>query len=240
MQISIFAFIVFLCVPRLALSWGDLGHKAISEAVQANLEPATMKALARIGGAGDELPIGTLARLSLWPDQLRAFMQSPNAVISGFTTGDLKEARAFVNAHPDHAEWHYVDLPLGSHHYPDLIRSDDFSDPVLRFTRPNDIVQMIQRCIDILEAETESHEFTRLQALRWLCTSSKIFTSRFMSRLAITVPRRTLSLHLGGSTILPPSPNKMPRMTAAEMSYCSEASAVSDRSNGGKSPCRLG
>ncbi len=39
---------------------------------------------------------------------------------------------------------------------------------MLPFTRANDIVQMIQQCIDILEAETESPHFTRLQALRWL------------------------------------------------------------------------
>jgi hypothetical protein len=84
-----------------------------------------------------------------------------------FSPGDLKEARAFVRAHQDNPEWHYVDLPLGSAHYPDLLKQTA-ENPVLPFTRPNDIVQMIQQCIDILEAETESSQFTRLQALRWL------------------------------------------------------------------------
>jgi hypothetical protein len=89
-------------------------------------------------------------------------------VLPGFSPGGLKEARAFVRAHRDNPEWHYVDLPLGSAHYPELLKTDNAEDPVLPFTRPNDIVQMIQQCIDILEAETESSKFTRLQALRWL------------------------------------------------------------------------
>ena len=84
MRISILVSILFFCVPQYVLAWGDLGHKAISEAVQANLEPATVKAIAKIVGSGDELPVGALARLSLWPDQIRAFNKNPNAVISGF------------------------------------------------------------------------------------------------------------------------------------------------------------
>ncbi|WP_447601115.1 hypothetical protein [Nitrospira sp. Nam80] len=65
--------------------------------MQANLEPATIKALADIVGTGDELPGGMLARLSLWPDQIRAFNKNPNAVLPGFSPGDLKEARALCS-----------------------------------------------------------------------------------------------------------------------------------------------
>jgi hypothetical protein len=143
------------------------GKLTISEAVQANLEPETVKAIAKIVGRGDELPVGTLAWLSLWPDHIRALKRNPNARLSGFSPGDLKEAQAFVKAHPDNPEWHYVDLPLGSSRYPDTSQKDPH-DPVLPFTSSHDIVHMIQRCIEILEAETESADFTRLQALRWL------------------------------------------------------------------------
>jgi S1/P1 Nuclease len=58
-------------------------------------------------------------------------------------------------------------LPLGSSHYPDTSHSDPH-DPVLPFTGSHDIVHMIQRCIEVLEAQSESAQFTRLQALRWL------------------------------------------------------------------------
>jgi len=108
-----------------------------------------------------------LARLSLWPDQIQAFNKNADAVISGFSSDDLKEVRIFIQAHPDNAVWHYVNLPLGSSHYPDTSRTDPH-DPVLPFTGPHDIVHMIQRCIEILEADTEAPQFTRLQALRWL------------------------------------------------------------------------
>ena len=167
MRASILLSVFLVHFPTLLFAWEDLGHRAISEAVQANLEPATVKAIATILGQGDELPVGTLARLSVWPDQIRAFNKNANAVISGFSPDDMKEARTFVTAHPKHAEWHYVDLPLGSSHYPDTSDSDP-NDPVLPFTRVHDIVHMIQRCIEILEAETASPTFTRLQALRWL------------------------------------------------------------------------
>jgi hypothetical protein len=61
------------------------------------LEPVAVKALANIiVGTGDELSVGALARLSLWPDQIRASNRNPNAVISGFSPDDMKEARAFV------------------------------------------------------------------------------------------------------------------------------------------------
>lgn len=159
--------LILVCMPRAVLGWSDLGHKAISEAVQSNLEPATVKAIARIVGRGDELPVESLARLSLWPDQIQAFNKNADAVMSGFSPDDIKEVRTFIQAHPDNAGWHYVNLPLGSLHYPDT-RHVDPHDPVLPFIDPHDIVHMIQRCIETLEAETESSRFTRLQALRWL------------------------------------------------------------------------
>jgi hypothetical protein len=103
----------------------------------------------------------------LWPDQIQAFNKNADAVISGFSADDLKEARTFVQAHPDNAVWHYVNLPLGSFHYPGTSRSDPH-DPVLPFTGSQDIVHVIQQCIEILEADTESPEFTKQHALRWL------------------------------------------------------------------------
>ena len=167
MRVSLFLSLVLACMPPAVFGWSELGHKAISEAVQSNLEPATVKAIAGIAGNGDELPVASLARLSLWPDQIQTLNKNAEAVISEFSPDDLTEARAFVQAHPDNALWHFVNLPLGSSRYPDTGRTDPH-DPVLAFTDPHDIVHMIRRCIEILEAEAESAQFTRLQALRWL------------------------------------------------------------------------
>ena len=167
MRVCVLVLGLFLCVRHLAFAWGELGHRAISAAAEAQLEPTTIKALARIVGSGDELPVGSLERLSLWPDQIKPLAKNHDAMIPGFSSGDLGEARSFIKAHPDNPEWHYVDLPLGSMSYPDTSDSDAHG-AVLPFTRPHDIVHMIQRCIDVLETERESPEFTKLQALRWL------------------------------------------------------------------------
>ena len=159
--------LVLACFPGSVLAWDGLGHRAISEAVQASLDPATVKALARIAGTGDELPSGSLARLSMWPDEIRPLVNNPHTIVSGFAPAQLLEAQAFVAAHPDSKNWHFVDLPLGAVHYPNILHSDP-ADPALPFTAPNDVVHMVHRCIDILERDTETPDFTKLQALRWL------------------------------------------------------------------------
>ena len=126
----------------------------------------------------------------------------------------MKEARTFVRTHPDNPEWHCVDLPLGSPHYPDTGQSDP-NDPVLPFTSSHDIVHMIQRCIEILEAETESPQFTRLRHCDGFCTSWKTFTNRSMWPRATTVPRLIRSPIHRGLTTRRRSHNSMPKMTAA-------------------------
>ena len=103
----------------------------------------------------------------MWPDEIRPLVKSPHTIVSGFTPAELNEASAFVSAHPDSKNWHFVDLPPGAAHYPNLAHSDP-TDPTLPFTAANDIVHMIHRCIEILESETDTPEFTKLQALRWL------------------------------------------------------------------------
>jgi hypothetical protein len=150
-----------------AFAWGEQGHRGIAEAVQAQLDPTTAKAIAKIAGTGESLPPGTLARLSLWPDKIRALTKNPHGTIAGFTPEEMEEARIFVANQPDNTKWHYVDLPPGADHYPDLTHPDP-TDPVLPFTTPTDVVHMINRSVDILEADTESPLFTKRQALRWL------------------------------------------------------------------------
>lgn len=157
----------FLIMTAKALAWGEQGHRGISDAVQTHLTPQTRSAIAHIMGTGEELPPDTLGRLSLWPDKIRILTKNPHATIAGFTPEEMSEARSFVTNHPDNANWHFVDLPPGSAHYPDLA-NPDMTDPALPFTTSNDIVHMIHATLEVLESTTASPGFTRLQALRWL------------------------------------------------------------------------
>ncbi len=163
----LFALVWMIATASQAGAWGGDGHRGIAEAVQSHLETSTAKAIAKIMGTGDILPPGALAHLSEWPDQIRVLTKNPHTSIAGFSPAEMNEARQFVAAHPDNTSWHFVDLPPGSGHYPDLAHPDP-TDPALPFTTTTDIVHMIHRSMDILEANTESSDFTKLQALRWL------------------------------------------------------------------------
>lgn len=163
----LFTLLLILVRVSDAFAWGEQGHRGIAEAVQAHLDPTTIKAIAAIAGTGGELPPGTLARLSVWPDQIRAITKNPHATIAGFTPQEMDEARRFVASHPDNINWHFVDLPPASAQYPSLAHPDP-TDPVLPFTAETDVVHMIHRSVEVLEATTKSPDFTKLQALRWL------------------------------------------------------------------------
>jgi len=162
--------VTLLCVIATAsqvYAWGEEGHRGIAEAVQGHLSAATATSIAKIVGTPGDLPPGALARLSLWPDQIRSLTKNPHAAILGFSPAEMDEARQFVAAHPDNTSWHFVDLPPGSAHYPDLSHPDP-EDSVLPFTTSTDVVHMIHQSVDILEGRIESPTFTKLQALRWL------------------------------------------------------------------------
>ena len=55
-----------------------------------------------------------------------------------------------------HRTWHYVDLPLGSQGYQQAAQ--------LGFTRPDDVVQTIKKCVLVLKGQ--STRFSRVNALR--------------------------------------------------------------------------
>lgn len=192
----LFMLVWIIGTASQAGAWGADGQRGIAEAAQGHLDTSTAKAIAKIAGTGNTLPIGTLARLSEWPDQIRALTKNPHATIPGFSPAEMEEARQFVAAHPDNTNWHFVDLPPGAAHYPDLPHPDP-TDPALPFTTTTDIVNMIHRSMDILETSTASPEFTKLQALRWLLHLSEDIHQ---------------TLHVA-SAIIPrsPSPSPIPR-----------------------------
>jgi hypothetical protein len=149
-----------------AWAWGRLGHEALAEAVQDALNPRASQAIARIFGQDGPLQPGTLARASLWPDQIRDVAKGKTKQ-SGLRGGDLAEAKTFIKHHPKTAEWHYVNLPLGLDSYPDRLPSNP-QDPLQAFVHEHDIVQILRTCIRILEGAAPEPGWTRAQALRWL------------------------------------------------------------------------
>jgi hypothetical protein len=152
-----------LSCPAIALAWGELGHRAIGEAVQASLDETTREAIAKIVAPGQPLADGTLAELSMWPDQIKD--------VATMSPEEQHAAHAFNAAHPSNKSWHFVNLPLKAPGYPDL-PATGAKDPVRKFVRTEresgDIVQKLTEVIDILESPTEPQGWTKKQALAWL------------------------------------------------------------------------
>ena len=135
-----------------AAAWSDLGHQAIALAAEQRLDARTKAAIARAAGMTTYTD-GALARMSTWPDDIRrlkGFGPSP------LGDAEIREAEAFMAEFPDHPTWHYVNLPLGRPYPP---RPD-------RYTRPNDVVGALVRCIDVLEGRANT--FAKAIALRFL------------------------------------------------------------------------
>jgi hypothetical protein len=163
---NLFALLYVIVTTSEVGAWGEEGHRGIAEAVQGHLTASTAKSIAKIVGTGNDLPPGTLARLSVWPDQIRALTKNPHATIRDFHQLRWRKPSS-SSPHPDNTNWHFVDLPPGVAHYPDLAHPDP-ADPALPFTNTTDVVHMIHQSVDILEGRTDSATFTKLQALRWL------------------------------------------------------------------------
>ena len=147
-----------------AFGWGNVGHQAVGAAAQTGLTAKAHEGLAKLFGHGATLAPGTLAKVATWPDDVRNRMVH-GTVAEGWDPTDVKEADKFNKDHKANALWHFVNLPLGAKGYPTATTSAD--DPVREFTRPDDIVQMIGRCIEILESENSPTNFTKIQAVRW-------------------------------------------------------------------------
>jgi hypothetical protein len=135
-----------------AAAWSDLGHQAIALAAEQRLEVRTKAAIARAAGMTTYTD-GALARMSTWPDDIRRLKGGGPSPLDD---DEIREAEAFMAKFPDHPTWHYVNLPLGR---PYPARRD-------RYTRPNDVVGALLRCIDVLEGRAAT--FSKAIALRFL------------------------------------------------------------------------
>ncbi len=160
---------LWLCtVATPALAWSDRGHEAIARAALAHLhdEPgssATLKAIATILGV-PRVTAAQMARAATWPDDVKkierrevdgsgADCRKPEH-LHGWTCAEIREAVDFLAAFPDHATWHYADVPFGA----------DYE--TSGFARPNDVAATIATCVDVLEGT--SARFSKRIALRYL------------------------------------------------------------------------
>ena len=117
--------------------WSRLGHTTIASLAFDMLSNNVRTKVTLILNTND------LLYASIWPDLVRDVHDTP-------------EMQQFNTAHPNNRNWHFVNLPLKATEY----------DPGGSFARPDDIVQMINRCIDVLEGQ--STLMSKPHAVRWL------------------------------------------------------------------------
>jgi hypothetical protein len=132
-----------LCIAQAAHGWGDEAHQAIWSLTQSRLSPAAKAEVDSIL-AGDKLDM-----TPVWMDRVRDVGKGR----PGLLTNDA-DAIAFTKAFPNHATWHYVDLPLGAASYES---SKDFHGA-------ENIVQQIQLSIQVLRGQSQAMD--RRTALR--------------------------------------------------------------------------
>jgi hypothetical protein len=142
--------VVWVICSEKALAWGQEGHAAVAAIAEHLVSPITQARVQDLlATAGDK----DLVSIACWADQV---------IIAAHDEGPLRgnqEALDFNQKFPRSGMWHYVDLPLG-------VTSID---QVRNFIKPDNIIQAISRCIEVLESPTPEPEmFTKVQALRLL------------------------------------------------------------------------
>jgi S1/P1 Nuclease len=150
----LYSFAAVLCLPFLLVqhlpAWGPLGHSTIAAVAEKHLSPDARAHIATILAQSHDADLPAIAN---WADEVRAAASGRGPL------SDDAEARAFNAKFPTNALWHFVDLPLGTQDYRQ----------VLAFTSVNDVVHAIKRCVAVLErAQTRPEDFTTPQALRLL------------------------------------------------------------------------
>ena len=128
--------------------WGISRHELIARVATDFLSPRAKSEIAKL-----LQPIGkTLEGIAGWADQIKGKKPSSPGIDS--------DTRQFLKKFPNDASkrWHYVDIPLGIDNYEDARQYG--------FTREDDVVQMIERCVQVLQGGSQF--ISPLNALRWL------------------------------------------------------------------------
>jgi hypothetical protein len=144
-------FLVVAGTASTALAYGSQGHKAVAKVAQSMLSANASAGIASILRV-KQLNGNELAELVTWPIELNLALNGDGSLVRD------SEAAIFNRNFPDHVLWRFADLPLGAIDY----------NLTGQFSRNNDVVHMINHCINLLESPYEDPKFTRLQALRFL------------------------------------------------------------------------
>ena len=142
---ALFAVALALACAVPGRAWNAEGHAAVGLVATQNLGPAARAHVIKILGSDD------LASIASWMDEVRA------AYFHSGPLGSDPEALKFDAEFPKNGEWHYVDLPLGLKSY----------EPDGAYSRPDDVVHMIEAAVAVLEGGGDKR-ITQLQALRML------------------------------------------------------------------------
>jgi hypothetical protein len=139
---SVLAVLAALALAAPAYPWGVEGHKAIAlEATQA-LTPGARAHVVKILGSDD------LASIAVWMDELRSVPYHAGPL------ADDPDAQHFSHLFPKNGTWHYIDLPLGTQAY-----TLDVA-----FSKPDDVVHMLEAAVAVLEGGGDAR-ITRREAL---------------------------------------------------------------------------
>jgi hypothetical protein len=132
-------------VSANALAWGPAGHRAVG-AIADQL----------IKGSDAEKHVKELLQPG---ESLESVANWPDCVKGNYCGPQTPEMIDYVNANPQHQEYHYTDVPFQLNHYHDGAVG----------TAEDDIVQTLKQAIAVLQgkddAKSNPHHFTKRQAL---------------------------------------------------------------------------
>jgi hypothetical protein len=137
--------ILALCASSSALAWGYDGHRAVGaiadQLIRGSNAEKQVKALL--------LPGESLEKIAVWMDCVKGDACGPQT----------PEMLAYVQANPQHAEYHYTNLPFQALEYQQRAVG----------AKAIDIVQSMRQAVWVLQgkdgAAVNPHRFTRRQAL---------------------------------------------------------------------------
>jgi len=149
MRLGIAISLIFCASVRVLFGWGAEGHRAIASLAQDLITGETRdKVQALLSQCGER----DLVSASTWADDIR-----PNARSERPRPQD---ADAFNRRFPENANWHFVNMPLGT---------NTFAEATRFISGKSDVIDAIDRCVAVLETSAPApDEITRPDALRLL------------------------------------------------------------------------
>jgi S1/P1 Nuclease len=139
------AIALALAMATPAYPWAREGHMAVATIARENLSDDARRHIVKLLGKDD------LTSICVYMDELRTA-----AIHAGELAFD-PEAQQFNHDFPDNAEWHFVDLPLGTKAYA----------PDGPFAKQDDVVHAIGMAISVLEGGGDPR-ITKTMALRMI------------------------------------------------------------------------